>query len=83
MYDLHEFLKLIEVHVTVFTDRISDSDYNRCNFRTELSFPMFPTYQSRFRFRSYRFRSRFGEKKYENENYFSVYSSFPTVFTLH
>jgi hypothetical protein len=47
MYDLHEFLKLIEIHVAVFTDRILDSDRNRCNFRAELSFP---TYHSRFRF---------------------------------
>jgi hypothetical protein len=39
-----------------------DFDRNRSNFRTELSFSMFPNYRCRFRFRSYRFRSRFREK---------------------
>jgi hypothetical protein len=34
-----------------------------------------------FRFWSYRFRFRFRDKKCENINGFSIYRSFPTVFT--
>jgi hypothetical protein len=74
------FLSQLRVHVTVFTDRILDFDSNWCDFRTELSFLMFLNYRCRLRFRSHRFRSRFREKKYENENDFSVYRLFPTVF---
>jgi hypothetical protein len=81
MYDLREFFKPIEGTCYSFTDRILDSNHNQCNFRTELSFSMFLNYRCRFRFWSYRFRSRFREKKYENKNDFSVYRSFPTVFT--
>jgi hypothetical protein len=65
----------MRVHVTIFTDRILGSDRTRCNFRTELSFPMFPNYRCRFRFWSYHFRSRF-QGKNENKNDFSVYRSF-------
>jgi O-antigen/teichoic acid export membrane protein len=41
---------------------ILDSDCNRCKFRTELLFSMFPNYRCCFRFRSYRFRSCFRGK---------------------
>jgi hypothetical protein len=50
MYGSCEYLKSIEVHVTVFTDRILDSNRNMCNFRTELLFPMFSNYRYRFCF---------------------------------
>jgi hypothetical protein len=73
------FWSQLRVHVTVFTDRILDSDRNRCNFRTKLLFAMFSNYRYRFRFQSYRFLSRFWEKKYENENIFSVFRSFSSL----
>jgi hypothetical protein len=62
MHDLREFFKSIEGTYYSFYDRILDSDHNRCNFRIELSFPMFPNYLYRLRFRSFRFRSRFRGK---------------------
>jgi hypothetical protein len=81
MNDLREFFKSIEGTCYSFTDRILGFDRNRCNFRTELSFPMFLNYGRRlFWFRSYRFYL-VSEEKYGNKNDFSVFWSFPTVFT--
>ena len=67
MHDLRDFWSQLRVHVKVFTDRILDSDHNRCNFRTELSFSIFSNYRCCFRFRSYRFWSRFREKNMETK----------------
>jgi hypothetical protein len=50
MNDLHEFVKSMEGTCYSFTDRILDSNRNRCNFCTELSFPMFPNHRCCFRF---------------------------------
>jgi hypothetical protein len=71
----------LRVHVTVFTDRILDSDRNRCNFRIELSFPMFPNYRCCF-VSGVTVLNLVPEKKNEIKNNFSVYRSFPTVFAL-
>jgi hypothetical protein len=62
MYDLSEFLKLLKVYVTFFTDRMLDFDLNQCIFRTEVSFFMFLNYQCCFSFRCYRFRFYFQRK---------------------
>jgi hypothetical protein len=85
MYDLHFIVGVqLRVHVTVFIDQILDSDRNRCNFRTELLFSMFPNYRCRFHFRSYRFRSRFREKNMKTKmvlvftDRFRPFSSLPT-----
>jgi hypothetical protein len=51
-----------------------DFDRNRSNFRTELSFPMFSNYRCRFRFRCYRFRSRFREKNMKTKMIFVPFS---------
>jgi hypothetical protein len=60
MYELREFLKSIEgTSYSFLPIEFLDSDRNRCNFHTELSFP---NYRYRFRFRSYRFRSCFRGK---------------------
>jgi hypothetical protein len=73
MNDLREFFKSIEGTCYSFTDRILGFDRNRCNFRTELSFPMFLNYGRRlFWFRSYRFYL-VSEEKYGNKNDFSVF----------
>jgi hypothetical protein len=61
----------------MFTDRILDFDRYRCIFRTKLSFPMFPKYRYRFRFKVTVFDFVSDKKKYENSNDFNV---LPTVF---
>jgi hypothetical protein len=61
-------------------DSILDFDRNRCSFRTELSFPMFPNY--RFVFISgVTIFNLVSKEKYENENGFNVYRSLSTIFT--
>ena len=54
---------------------ILDSDCNQCNFCTELSFPMFPNYRCRFRFRIYHFQSRFRGKIWKRKWFFTPSSA--------